>query len=198
MPRSHSRVAARAPVEVGVHDLAHLPVGGREAPERLLAGGRSRGSGARRLVHVVAEAGVAQRAREAGEQVRRGGLVVPHVGAASVAAAARGRWRLRSRGTRRRRCGSRSWVTRVERFARGRVLDRAGQRWIRACAAAKRRVLLFQRARLAGGVFGGRPGVGEARGVVVADQRVFVALGRASSRSARGVRLGKCQASRKV
>ena len=57
-------------------------------------------------------------------------------------------------------------------------------------AAANRRVFFSSAGNCAGGVFGGRPGVGKARGVVVAEEDIFVAGRGAPSAAAWGA-IGK-------
>ena len=183
MPRSQSRSPESVPVEIGVHDLAHRAVGGGEAPERrfvreVLA--EVQGAG---VVHVVAEAGGAQGAGEGGEEVGRGGFVIPDVRATAVAAAGVivGAFEAVELAIGGAEADGRDQGGEIG--ARG-VLDR-GRDGGFAEGGGEAAGLLLQRVEVRGGVFGGGPGIGEARGVVVADERVFVALGRSPAAAAR-------------
>src|ERR1035441_6620485 len=80
-------VAGKLPIEVGVHDLAHLAIGGGKAEALAVVGKPLAKTDAAGGVLLVAESGSAQRAGEAGEDVGGSRLVVPDVRAASVAAA---------------------------------------------------------------------------------------------------------------
>ena len=124
-----------------------------------------------------------------------GGFVVPDVGAASVAAAgvivgAFEAVELAVGGAEADGGDQRGEV------GAGGVLDGGGDGGF-AQGGGEAAGLLFEVRQVRGGVFGGGPGVGEARGVVVAEEGVFVALAELHPQR-RGVRLGKCQASRKV
>ena len=136
-----------------------------------------------RVVHVVAEAGGAQRAGEGGEQMGGGGLVVPDVGAAAVAAAgvivgAFEAVELAVGGAEADGGDQRGEI------GAGGVLDGGGNGGF-AQGRGEPASLLFQGVEMGGGVFGGAPGVGEARGVVIADEGIFLALGCGPAAAAR-------------
>src|ERR1035438_6918673 len=81
-------VAGEQPIEVGVHDLPHLAIGGGVAPAlRGVVGEVLAEADAAGVVEIEAEADGAQGAGEGGEEVGGGGFVIPNVGTTAVAAA---------------------------------------------------------------------------------------------------------------
>ena len=158
-------------------------IGGGEAPERLLVGevlAEVDGAG---VVHVVAEAGGAQGAGEGGEEVGGGGFVVPDVGATAVAAAGVivGAFEAVELAVGGAEADGRDQGGEI---GAGGVLDGGGDGGL-AEGGGEAAGLLFEGVEVGGGVFGGGPGVGEAGGVVIADEGVFVALGRGPAAAAR-------------
>ena len=135
------------------------------------------------VVHVVAEAGGAQGAGEGGEEMGGDGFVIPDVSATAVAAAGVivGAFEAVELAI-----GGAEADGRDEggEIGAGGVLDGGGDGGF-AEGGGEAAGLLFQRVEVGGGVFGGGPGVGEAGGVVVADESVFVALGRSPTAAAR-------------
>ena len=159
-------------------------IGGGEAPERLLVGevlAEVEGAG---VVEIVAEAGGAEGAGEGGEEVGGDGFVVPDVGATAVAAAgvivgAFEAVELAIGGA------EADGGDEGGEIGAGGVLDGGGDGGF-AEGGGEAAGLLFEGVEVRGGVIGGGPGVGEAGGVVIADEGVFVALGSVPAAAARG------------
>jgi hypothetical protein len=135
------------------------------------------------VVEIVAETDGAQGAGEGGEQVGGGGFVVPDVGATAVAAAGVvvGAFEAVELAIGGAEADGRDQGGEV---GAGGVLDGGGDGGF-AEGGGEAAGLLFQGVEVRGGVFGGGPGVGEAGGVVVADEGVFVALGSVPAAAAR-------------
>ena len=166
-------VAGELIVQIHLHDLAHLPVGGRRREPLGAVRQSLTKPHAAAVVHRVAEGGPSQRARELREQMRRRRLVVPDVRAVAFAAAALIAAALEAveLAVRRAEAGLRDERREIRRGAvlhagrQGALAHHGGE-----CSRAFLEALQVRRH-----VLGRLLGVVEARAVVVADARAAFA-----------------------